>query len=293
MCPHKKILHPLRETLELTGSLISRAVGNNTADNDESNASLLAHAIDWAMEAGRLQLQKYRSRHLQVDTKSSLHDLVTEVDKECETLIVDHIRQLYPTHSILSEECGALQQAGSDWEWVIDPLDGTNNYSQGLPIFCVSIGVRYKGVTQVGVVYVPYLDELYSASRGEGANLNGRTIRVNRKSDLNECILATGFPYDKGTHPINNLDNVNALLPTLRGLRRMGSAAYDLCCVAAGWLDGYWEVNIKQWDACAGALIVEEAGGIIRPFRDDRNVSIVAGHKEVVSLIYPLLNSNI
>lgn len=286
---HPKILNPL----ELTGNLISRSLGNNQADNDESNSSLLAHAIDWAMEAGKIQLDKFRSRQLQIDTKSNLHDVVTEVDKACEKLIIKHIQELYPTHSILSEECGELRQPNSEWEWVIDPLDGTNNYSQGLPIFCVSIGVKHKGITQVGAVYVPYLDELFAASRGEGATCNGRTLRVSKKKDLNECILATGFPYDKGTHPINNLDNVNALLPNLRGLRRMGSAAYDLCCVAAGLLDGYWEVNIKEWDACAGCLIVEESGGIIRPFRNDRNVSIVAGHKDVVEMIYPLLNNNI
>lgn len=286
---HPKILNPI----ELTGSLISRTLGTSMNDNPESNASLLTHAVDWAMEAGKIQIDKFRSRQLQIDTKSSLHDVVTEVDKACEKLIIDHIRQLYPTHSILSEECGELLQPDSEWEWVIDPLDGTNNYSQGLPIFCVSIGIKHRGVTQVGVVFVPYLDELYSAVRGQGANCNGRSLHVSRKKDLNECILATGFPYDKGTHPINNLDNVNALLPNLRGLRRMGSAAYDLCSVAAGWLDGYWEVNIKEWDGCAGSLIVEEAGGIVRPFRNDRNVSIVAGHKEVVEMIYPLLNSNI
>ena len=170
------------------------------------------------------------------------------------------------------------------------PLDGTNNYSQGLPIFCVSIGVQYKGETQVGVVYAPYLDEVFSAVRGQGASWNGRAIHVSRKQNLDECIVATGFPYDKGTCPINNLDNVCALLPHLRGLRRMGSAAYDLCCVAAGLLDGYWELNVKPWDVCAGNLIVEEAGGIIRPFRTDRNISIVAGSKPVVNLIYDRLN---
>ena len=255
---------------------------------------ILRHAIDWAMEAGHLQRAKFRSSHLQMTTKSNIHDVVTEVDKACEALLIEHISSRYPTHSILGEETGQhTSSEASDWQWVIDPLDGTNNYSQGLPIYCVSIGVQYKGETQVGVVYVPFMDELFSAVRGEGANWNGRFIHVSRKTDLNECVLATGFPYDKGTNPINNLDNVCALLPTLRGLRRMGSAAYDLCCVACGILDGYWELDLKPWDACAGALIVEEAGGIIKPFRDDRHISIVAGNKTIVDKIYERLNKNV
>lgn len=273
--------------IELTTSLLSRPF---TGTHTEDNIHILADAIDWAMEAGKLQLQKFRNRHLQMETKSSMHDVVTEIDKTCEKMLIERIQRHYPTHSILAEEGGSLQNEG-DWEWVIDPLDGTNNYSQGLPIFCVSIGVKHHGVTQVGVVYVPYLDELFTAIKGEGASWNGRTIRVSRKSNLDECIVATGFPYDKGTvgSANNNLDNVNALLPRLRGLRRMGSAAYDLCCVAAGLLDGYWELNLKPWDACAGCLIVEEAGGQVVSFRDDRNISIAAGHKNVVSQLLPLL----
>ncbi len=253
---------------------------------------VLRHAIDWSMEAGKIQREKFRSSHLQMETKSSMHDVVTEVDKACEAFIMEKINTYYPTHSILGEETGEHQK-DSDWEWVVDPLDGTNNYSQGLPIFCVSIGVQYKKETVVGVVYVPILDELFSAVKDQGANWNGRNIRVSRKTDLNQCVLATGFPYDKGTNPINNLDNLNALLPTLRGIRRMGSAAYDLCCVASGLLDGYWELDLKPWDVCAGALIVQEAGGIIKPFRNDRHISIVAGNKHIVEQIYEKLNKNV
>jgi len=253
----------------------------------EDNKCILECAIDWAMQAGKLQMQKFRSRHLEMETKSSQHDVVTEVDKACEALLIEKISQAYPKHSILAEESGMHQKPGSEWEWVIDPLDGTNNYSQGLPIFCVSIGVRHHGVTQVGVVWAPKQDELFTAVRGEGAQWNGRQIHVSRKSDLGECILATGFPYDKGTvsSADNNLDNVCKMLPQLRGLRRMGSAAYDLCCVAAGLLDGYWELNIKEWDACAGVLIVEEAGGAIRSIREDRNISIVAANPTLANTI--------
>lgn len=245
---------------------------------------ILEWAIDWAMQAGKLQMHKYRSRHLDMETKSSEHDVVTEVDRECESMLIERISSAYPHHSILGEETGLHEQADSEWEWVIDPLDGTNNYSQGLPIFCVSIGVRHNGVTEVGVVYVPLLDELYTAVRGEGAQMNGKLIHVGRKTQFAQCVMATGFPYDKGTvsSADNNLDNVCHMLPQLRGLRRMGSAAYDLCCVALGTLDGYWENNLKPWDACAGILIVEEAGGLVRSFREDRCISIVAGNETIV-----------
>ena len=253
----------------------------------EDNASIMQLAIDIAMAAGKIQLHKFRSRSLEVETKSNVHDLVTEVDKECEAMIIERIRQVFPSHNILCEETGLHNTGESDWQWVVDPLDGTNNYSQGLPIYCVSIGVQYKGVTQVGVVYAPSMDSLYTAIRGEGARWNGKQIRVNRKSDLNECIVATGFPYDKGTVGTdkNNLDNVCRMLPQLRGLRRMGSAAFDLCCVACGMLDGYWELNLNPWDACAGMLIVEEAGGTIRTIRDDRKISIAAGYPAIVEKI--------
>lgn len=255
----------------------------------DENARLLHNAIDWAMEAGKLQLEKFRSRHLNMETKTTLHDVVTEVDKACEKLLIDKISATYPSHSILGEETGAHQQS-SEWQWVIDPLDGTNNYSQGLPIFCVSIGVQRAGETQVGVVYVPYLDELFVAQRGGGASWNGKAIHVSRKTDLDQCVVGTGFPYDKGINPDNNLNNLTSILPHVRGLRRMGAAAYDLCCVACGLLDGYWELDLKPWDACAGTLIVEEAGGTVTPFRTDRNISIVAGNATVVDLLRQKLN---
>ena len=263
------------------------------ASNVEDNEHILQVAIDMAMEAGRIQLRKFRSRHLEMETKTSIHDVVTEVDKECEAFLLSQINEAYPSHSVLGEETG-LHHHESDWEWVIDPLDGTNNYSQGLPIFSVSIGVQYKGETQVGVVYAPYLDELFTASKGGGSAMNGRAIHVSRKTNFGECVLGTGFPYDKGTVTSydNNLDNVCAILPKLRGLRRMGSAAYDLCCVASGILDGYWEMGLKPWDMCAGALIVKEAGGKVIPFRHDRGIALVAANEALANQILPLLGKD-
>ena len=173
----------------------------------------------------------------------------------------------------------------SDYLWVIDPLDGTNNYSQGLPVYTVSIGLQYRGETVLGVVYAPYMDELYTAIRGKGAFLNGKPIRVAAKTDLDQSVLATGFPYDKGINPINNIDNLSRILSHLRGIRRMGSAAYDLCCVAAGFLDGYWELGLKLWDVCAGVLIVQEAGGTIEHFRYDRGIAIMTANPQLLQRI--------
>lgn len=275
--------HRLKD--QLKSGTIDRRFPLPFSVRSEDKASILQHAIDWAMEAGRMQLQKFRSRHLQMDTKTTVADVVTEVDQECEQFLMREIRAAYPSHSILGEETGD-HRGDSEWQWVVDPLDGTNNYSQGLPIFAVSIGVQRCGVAQVGVVYVPYLDELFTASRGDGAAWNGKAIHVSRKTELAECVVGTGFPYDKATHPVNNLDNVCRILPQVRGLRRMGAAAYDLCCVACGMLDAYWELDLKPWDACAGSLIVEEAGGVVRPFRNDRHISIVAGNEKIVSEIF-------
>lgn len=247
------------------------------------------NAVMWAKEAGRIQLEAFRTANLGIETKSSMHDVVTRVDKECEAYLINKIATHYPDHGVLGEETGA-HAAGADWIWVIDPLDGTNNYSQGLPVFCVSIGLQFRGVTQLGVVYAPYIDELYTAIREKGAFLNHQPIHISAKEELDQCVLATGFPYDKDVNPDNNTDNVSRLIPQIRGLRRMGAAAYDLCCVAAGFLDGYWEFNLQPWDVCAGNLIVEEAGGVILPFRKDRGIAQIAGNKTIVDKILPNLS---
>ncbi len=253
-------------------------------ENGFSVEEALRKAVEWAKEAGRIQLSYFRGNDLGVTTKSNVYDVVTRVDKECEAYLLKQIGTVYPGHAVLGEESGKHEGTG-EFCWVIDPLDGTNNYSQGLPVFTVSIGLQYKDETLLGVVYAPYFDELYTACRGQGAFLNDRPLRVSGKGDLEHSVLGTGFPYDKDVNPDNNVRNVASILPHLRGLRRMGSAAYDLCCVAAGFLDGYWEFSLNLWDMCAGALIVEEAGGIIRHFRQNRNISIIAGNPQLVEKI--------
>lgn len=250
-------------------------------------AEYLDFAVEVAREAGAIQTEHFRRGDLGVETKSNVYDVVTRVDKECESLIARRLAERYPDHALLGEEGGERGQAGSSWRWVVDPLDGTTNYSQGLPIFTISIALQHNGETVVGVVYAPYLDELFTAVKGGGARLaehgdKPREIRVSTKSDLRTAVLATGFPYDKAVNTDNNLDNLSRILPRIRGLRRMGSAAYDLACVAAGLLDGFWELALHEWDVCAGELIVTEAGGVVEILRENRGVSIVAGNPTLV-----------
>ena len=248
----------------------------------------LDFAVRMAEEAGRIQLAYFRGDDLAMKTKSNVSDVVTRADRESEELIVRRIAERYPTHAVLGEEGGARGDAAGEWRWVVDPLDGTTNYSQGLPVFCVSIALQHRGETVVGVVYAPYLRELFTAVRGGGAWCRrgaGEPVRlqVSAKQELARSVVATGFPYDKDLNPDNNCDNMVRILPRIRGLRRMGSAAYDLCAVAAGWIDGYWELALHEWDVCAGALIVAEAGGVVEPLRTDRGISLLAGPSELVA----------
>lgn len=255
-------------------------------------------AIEMALHCGRIQLKAFRSSDIGIDTKSNIYDVVTNVDKECEDYLIQQISTLYPSHSIIGEETGRHIKDNYDWAWVIDPLDGTNSYSQGLPVFCVSIGVKYKDEPVVGVVYAPYLDELYTAIKGEGAFYRKpftgskiRKISVSSKTDIGQCVVGSGFPYDKASNPKNNIPEATAIIPLVRGFRRMGSAAYDLCCTSMGTLDAYWEYNLKEWDACAGEVIVKEAGGTIVSLCDDRNVSILAGPVAIVNKIIEIFGT--
>ena len=241
-------------------------------------------AITWAKEVGKIHLAYFRGNNLDIHTKSNVYDVVTRADKESEAFLLARIQEQFPEHAVLGEETGEHAGTGG-YRWVLDPLDGTNNFSQGLPVFTVSIGLQYEGNIILGVVYAPYLDELYTAVKGRGAFCNGKPIHVSTKPDLAHSVLGTGFPYDKDVNPDNNVPNLAAILPHLRGIRRMGSAAYDLCCTAAGWLDGYWELGLSLWDMCAGALIVEEAGGIVVLFREGRGISVIAGNTTIVEKI--------
>lgn len=255
-----------------------------------SSQTLLADARQWALAAGEIQLGYFRSDRLDIRAKLNDSDVVTAADKAAERLIIDSIHAKYPTHSILSEESGA-DSHDSPYRWIIDPLDGTTNFSAGLPLFSVSIGLEYRGEMLLGVVYAPYLREMFHAVKGCGAYLNDTPIHPSSTDRLSHAVVATGFPVDKDTTPDCNLDNVARVLPLVRGMRRLGSAAIDLCYVAAGYLDAYWELNLHAWDVAAGSIIIAEAGARLTHFRHDRNLSVMASNPALHQAILPLLSS--
>jgi myo-inositol-1(or 4)-monophosphatase len=193
-------------------------------------------------------------------------NLVTEMDRRSEEHIINAIRARYPQHAILSEEAGALPGGAGQPQWILDPLDGTTNYVHGLPHFCVALAFRTAQEVQAGLVYHPYVDELYWAERGQGAFVNGKALRVSETAVLDDALLTTGFPSDLSRASDTNIEHFLALMPKTQAIRRMGSASLDLCNVAAGRLDGFWQPTMPIWDVVPGAIIVEEAGGRVSDF---------------------------
>ncbi|ANU82823.1 inositol monophosphatase [Aggregatibacter actinomycetemcomitans] len=227
---------------------------------------MLNIAIRAARKAGNIIAKNYERRDDIETMEKSKNDYVTNVDKASEAAIIEVIKKSYPEHTIITEESGALEGSDNDVQWVIDPLDGTTNFVKGLPYFAVSIAIRVKGRTEVGVVYDPILNELFTAVRGEGAKLNELRLRVENKRDLNGAILATGFPFKQTKYMPMQFNMMQSLIADVADFRRAGSAALDLCYVAAGRVDGYFEYGIKAWDVAAGDLIVREAGGIVTDY---------------------------
>jgi myo-inositol-1(or 4)-monophosphatase len=223
--------------------------------------------LEAAYAAGEIILEYFQGT-FRIENKEGINNLVTEVDKLSETKIIEIIKKHFPDHSIVSEEIGELMQ-DSDYQWIIDPIDGTVNFAHGIPICCVSIGVKHKDEMIFGAVYNPVMDEFFFAEKGKGAFLNDTPIHVSQKADFERACLVTGFPYKwprTKEHPIKVFERF-----ILQGLpvRRLGSAAIDLCWVACGRFDGFWEYNLNAWDVAAGYLIVEEAGGKITNFKGD------------------------
>ena len=219
-----------------------------------------------AREAGRIAVEG--GTHLtagQIHAKGTPTDMVTEIDRRVEEFLVDAIRRRYPEHGIFGEETG--RTAGSStWCWVIDPIDGTTSFIHGFPYYSISIACRKEGRTEAGVVYAPRLGELFRAERGRGAQLNGDTIHVSDCAELKSALMATGFACVRAGVRPDNLDLMPELVRSIQGVRRCGSAALDLCNVAAGRFDGYWEWGLQLYDIAAGALILEEAGGRITDY---------------------------
>lgn len=226
---------------------------------DFLHRNFLHTAIRAAQAAARIH-QHYVGRELGIDTKSNEIDLVTRVDRESEARIREILLSTYPDHVVLGEEEG--QDGDAPYRWIVDPLDGTLNYAHGFPFYCVSIGLEINGQIEVGVVLDSVRHELFTATRGGGAFLNGAPVSVTAESDLRKSMLATGFAY----HPGNAADNVavfGRMMGRCRALRRPGAAALDLAYVACGRLDGFWELKLNPWDVAAGVLLVTEAGGRI------------------------------
>ena len=227
-------------------------------------------AVRAARAAGDIIVRNMdRLDRIKVVTKQN-NDFVSNVDHLAEETIISTIKQAYPDHGILAEESGK-QAENSEFQWIIDPLDGTTNYLHGFPQFAVSIALKHKDRLEVGVIYDPVSQELFTASRGNGAMLNDRKIRVTSHKGLQNALLGTGFPYYDQSYIDTYLETMKELMQRTAGIRRPGSAALDLAWLAAGRIDGFWEFNLKAWDIAAGALIVREAGGIVSDFENKGN----------------------
>jgi len=227
---------------------------------------MLNIAIRAARKAGNHIAKSLETPEKIEASQKGMNDFVTNVDKEAENLIVSTIKNSYPEHSIIAEEGGLIEGKDKDVQWIIDPLDGTTNFVKGLPHFAVSIAVRIKGKTEVACVYNPMLNELFTAQRGSGAQLNNSRIRVKQIKDLQGAVLATGFPFKQKQHAESYVKIVGSLFAECSDFRRTGSAALDLCYLASNRVDGYFELGLKPWDMAAGELIAREAGAILTDF---------------------------
>ncbi|MES9816075.1 MAG: inositol monophosphatase family protein [Candidatus Thiodiazotropha sp.] len=260
---------------------------------------MLTIAVRAAREAGRIITRNFnRIDRLTISDKGS-NDFVSEVDRNAEAVIINLLREKYPHHAILAEESG--KQGADDYIWIIDPLDGTTNFLHGFPQFAVSIALKIKGRLEVGVVYDPVSEEMYTACRGEGALLNDKKIRVSGRKGLNGALLGTGLPYRDFRFTDNYMGMLKALIKDSAGVRRPGSAALDFAYVAAGRMDGFWELGLREWDFAAGTLLVREAGGLVTDIGGGERYletgNVIAGnikvHNAMLKCILPHLDSKL
>ncbi|WP_108650037.1 inositol-1-monophosphatase [Dongshaea marina] len=250
---------------------------------------MLNIAVRAARNAGNVIAKSFsQPENVEVMQKGA-NDFVTNVDKEAEAVIISTLKKAYPDHCILGEESGQLSAENSDYQWIIDPLDGTTNFAKGVPHFSVSIALRYRGKTEQAVIYDPIRDELFTASRGAGAQLNGYRIRTGQARELSGTLLATGFPFRQKAHMDAYMNIFHSLFTECSDIRRAGSAALDLAYVAAGRYDGFWEIGLKPWDSAAGELIAREAGAIVTDFVGGHNFeksgNLVVGNPRIVKAL--------
>lgn len=253
---------------------------------------------EMARKAGVIILTGFGRRpgfdHNQQASHKGVIDLVTEMDHRSESYFLGEIQRRFPGHSVMTEESRGLE-GEEEARWLIDPLDGTVNYVHGIPIFTVSLAFTTKGVVRLGVVYDPTRDECFSAELGQGAVLNGERIKASSARTLDDCLLVTGFPYDIRANPENNLDHFARFSLLSQGVRRLGSAALDLCYVAAGRFDGFWEIRLNPWDVAAGGLIAAESGAVVTDVRGGPDYlsppqSILAANPHIHPLMLEVLN---
>jgi len=248
------------------------------------------HAIEAALQAGKF-IKSHVGRSRVIGYKGEIN-LVTDVDKAAERLIVTHLKKYFPNYNYLAEEGGG-DSGSSGYKWVIDPLDGTTNFAHGFPFFCVSIALEENGESILGIVYDPLRDELFSAEKDRGAVLNKKRISVSKTSKLKKSLLATGFAYNFKKSTKSNIENFLEFIVNARAIRRAGSAALDLCYVACGRFDGFWELDLNPWDTAAGSLIVKESGGVMSrldgtPFSHYDNETLASNgkiHREMIRVL--------
>lgn len=256
---------------------------------------MLNIAVRAARSAGEIILRSAdKASHLAVNPKGK-NDFATEIDRLAEKEIISIIKAAYPEHSILAEESG--EHAGNDFVWVIDPLDGTTNFIHGFPQYAVSIALKYKNRIEIGVVYDPLREELFTAKRGGGAMLNNRRLRVTGLTSMKGALIGTGFPFKVPQHLDAYLNMFRAITIDSAGIRRAGSAALDLAYLAAGRLDAFWEIELKEWDMAAGILLVKEAGGVATDFSFNDNYltsgNLIAGSPRMHQLMYQLIEPHV
>ena len=256
---------------------------------------MLNIAIKAARKAGNIINRASRDLdQIKVETKQR-NDFVTEVDRAAEAAIIDELRKAFPDHAILAEESGQSKAARMEYCWIIDPLDGTTNFIHGVPQYCVSIGLKHKDVITQGVVFDPVKNELFTATRGAGAYLNDRRVRVTKRDKLADGLIGTGFPFRDGSDLDRYMTMFKAVTLAAAGVRRPGAAALDLAYVAAGRFDGFWEIGLSPWDIAAGSLLVQEAGGLIGDLKGDSGYldsgEVVAGNAKVFSQLLNVLSA--
>lgn len=252
-------------------------------------------AVRAARQAGTIILRAQdQIEHLKIIEKGR-NDFVSQVDKSAEAAIIETIKKAYPHHSILGEESGLIASSADDIVWIIDPLDGTTNFLRGFPHFCISIALKVQDKVQHGVIYDPIRDELFSASRGQGAQLNGKRLRVSNLEKIESAFLGTGFPYRDFSRLDPYLAFFKELIPRCAGLRRAGAAALDLAYVAAGRFDGFWEFGLCPWDVAAGGLMIQEAGGWVTTLSGQSDFlngdSILAGSPKIYQQMLEIYQS--